>query len=141
MSVRALLVIVVALLLDHGCDVEDPNTRLYEAIDQICELRERCEPLGSLEPARDSLEACVEDTTLALAAMHYVYGAGCIDAFVDQIDCRVLYDCDLSGTRSCPDGGVECELPYPCEELVPAAERACGGLFSEPDLGIGSGER
>lgn len=140
MSARALLAILVALLLVHGCGVEGPNTRLHGAIYQICELRARCEPLWSSEPARDSLEACVEDTTLWLAAIHHVYGAGCIDAYLDQIDCRLVYDCDFSPTRSCPDGGVECELRYPCEELVPAAERACGGFASEPDLGIGSGE-
>lgn len=140
MSVRALLAILVALLLVYGCGVEDPNTRLHAAINQICELRERCEPVETFEPARDSLKACVEDTTLGLAAMHHVYGAGCIDAFLDQVDCRLLYDCHVSPTLSCPDGGVECELRYPCEELVPAAEHACGDFVSEPDLGIGWGE-
>jgi hypothetical protein len=136
-SVRALLPVLVGLLFLHACGGEDPNTRLYAAVDQICELRARCEPLWSSEPARHSLEACVEDTTLWLAAMHHVYGAGCIDAFLDQIDCRLLYDCDFSPTLSCPDGGVECELRYPCEEHLPAAEKACGGFVSSPDLGVG----
>ncbi|NNE19126.1 MAG: hypothetical protein HKN10_11685 [Myxococcales bacterium] len=137
MSAKARLRVLAVILLLGACGEGDPNARLYAAIDGYCALAVRCVAVAP-SPFPGTVEECSDAQMMGLAMFHHVYGAGCIDAYLEQVDCRLEHDCDLSPELSCPDGGVECELRYPCEELVPAAARACGGFSSGPDLGIGT---
>lgn len=134
------LCLLLTLFCASACgETEDPNGRVEEASEGYCQLRMRCEGSQIAQLPADFFEDCIDGMKMILAVMHHVFGATCIDASLDQVECRLDYDCDFPDGPPCADGGAGCDSALPCEELVPAAERACGHFFIPgPDLGIDS---
>lgn len=132
------LSVAVAILCISGCGGgADPSRRIEEATRGYCELSTRCEALHVSQLGENAFDDCTDWMTMILASVHYVFGSACIDAYLDQVECRLGYDCDFPDEPSCADDGALCEATRPCEELVPRAERACQGFFVPgPDLGI-----